>query len=66
MRASMPADDYCFVGGLDAAGWVLGALDPDESVRFQAHLDRVILIRPAIFARHERDVMTRSAAWRCS
>lgn len=50
----------------DLAGWALGALDRDESKRFQAHLDRVILIRPAKFARHERDAMTRSAAWRCS
>ena len=23
----------------DIAGWVLGALDPDESERFQAHLE---------------------------
>jgi hypothetical protein len=38
----MPADDYCADGGLDAAdtaGWVPGALDPDESERFQAHPD---------------------------
>jgi anti-sigma factor RsiW len=34
----MPADDYCAVGGLDAAGWVLDALDPDETERFAGHL----------------------------
>jgi anti-sigma factor RsiW len=34
----MPADDYCAVGGLDAAGWVLGALDPGDAERFAQHL----------------------------
>lgn len=34
----MPADDYCAVGGLDAAGWVLGALDPGDTGRFAQHL----------------------------
>ncbi len=34
----MPADDYCAVGWLDAAGWVLGALDPGDAERFARHL----------------------------
>jgi anti-sigma factor RsiW len=34
----MPADDYCAVGGLDAAGWVLGALDPGDAKHFAQHL----------------------------
>jgi anti-sigma factor RsiW len=34
----MPADDYCSVGGPDAAGWVLGALDPGDAERFARHL----------------------------
>ena len=34
----MPADDYCAVGGLDTAGWVLGALDPGDAERFGQHL----------------------------
>lgn len=34
----MPADDYCAVGGLDAAGWVLSALDPGDAERFARHL----------------------------
>jgi anti-sigma factor RsiW len=34
----MPADDYCAVGELDAAGWVLGALDPGDAERFAQHL----------------------------
>jgi anti-sigma factor RsiW len=34
----MPADDYCAVGGLDAAGWVLDALDPGDAGRFARHL----------------------------
>lgn len=35
----MPADDYCAAaGGLDAAGWVLGALDPGDAERFAGHL----------------------------
>jgi hypothetical protein len=34
----MPADDYCAAGGLDAAGWVLGALDPGDAERFAQHL----------------------------
>jgi hypothetical protein len=34
----MPADDYCAVGGLDAAGWVLEALDPGDAERFAQHL----------------------------
>jgi anti-sigma factor RsiW len=34
----MPADDCCAVGGLDAAGWVLGALDPGDAERFAQHL----------------------------
>jgi anti-sigma factor RsiW len=34
----MPADDYCAAGGLDAAGWVLGALDPGDAERFARHL----------------------------
>jgi hypothetical protein len=34
----MPADDYCAVGGLDAAGWVLGALDSGDAERFAQHL----------------------------
>jgi anti-sigma factor RsiW len=33
----MPADDYCAVAGLDAAGWVLGALDPGDAERFAQH-----------------------------
>jgi hypothetical protein len=36
--ASMPADDYCAVGGPDAAGWVLRALDPGDAERFAQHL----------------------------
>lgn len=34
----MPADDNCAVGGLDAAGWVLDALDPGDAERFARHL----------------------------
>jgi Putative zinc-finger len=34
----MPADDYCAAGGLDAAGWVLRALDPGDAERFAQHL----------------------------
>jgi anti-sigma factor RsiW len=34
----MPADDCCTVRGLDAAGWVLGALDPGDAERFAQHL----------------------------
>jgi anti-sigma factor RsiW len=34
----MPADDRCAAGGLDAAGWVLGALDPGDAERFGRHL----------------------------
>lgn len=34
----MPADDCCAVRGLDAAGWVLGALDPGDAERFARHL----------------------------
>lgn len=37
-RASKPADVYCAVGGLDAAGWVLDALDPVDAERFAWHL----------------------------
>jgi hypothetical protein len=37
-RASMPADDYCAVGGLDPAGWVLRVLDPGDAERFARHL----------------------------
>jgi hypothetical protein len=36
--ATMPADGCCAVGGLDAAGWVLGALDPGDAERFARHL----------------------------
>ncbi len=35
----MPAADYCAAAGrLDAAGWVLGALDPGDAERFAEHL----------------------------
>jgi hypothetical protein len=35
----LPADDYCAEAGrLDAAGWVLDALDPGDDERFTAHL----------------------------
>ena len=34
----MPADDCCAVGGPDAAGWVLDALDPGDTERFARHL----------------------------
>jgi anti-sigma factor RsiW len=34
----MPAEDHCAAGGLDAAGWVLGALDPGDSEQFARHL----------------------------
>jgi hypothetical protein len=34
----MPADEYCAVGGLDAAGWVLRALEPGDAERFAQHL----------------------------
>jgi anti-sigma factor RsiW len=35
----MPVDDYCAdAGQLDAAGWVLGALDPGDAERFAEHL----------------------------
>jgi anti-sigma factor RsiW len=34
----MPADDCCAACGLDAAGWVLGALDPGDAERFAQHL----------------------------
>jgi len=34
----MPADDHCAAGGLDAAGWVLGALDPGDAGQFARHL----------------------------
>ena len=34
----MLADDYCAAGGLDAAGWVLRALDPGDAERFAQHL----------------------------
>jgi hypothetical protein len=34
----MPTDDYCAVGGLDAAGWVLSALGPADAERFGQHL----------------------------
>jgi hypothetical protein len=34
-----PPDDYCsHAGQLDAAGWVLDALEPDDAERFSAHL----------------------------
>jgi Putative zinc-finger len=34
-----PPDDYCrHAGRLDAAGWVLDALEPDDAERFSAHL----------------------------
>jgi|GEM_PF-3775053 len=48
MRASMPADDYCAVGGLDAAGWVLGALDPGYAERFAQHLPTCRACRLAV------------------
>jgi hypothetical protein len=48
----------------DVAGLVLGALDPVSQSVPRRHV--FILIRPAKFARHERGVMTRSAAWPCS
>jgi hypothetical protein len=35
----LPPDDYCsHAGRLDAAGWVLDALEPDDAERFSAHL----------------------------
>jgi anti-sigma factor RsiW len=35
----MPADDYCAdAGQFDAAGWVVGALDPGDAERFAEHL----------------------------
>ena len=34
----MPEHDYCAAGGPDAAGWVLGALDPGDAERFARHL----------------------------
>jgi hypothetical protein len=34
----MPADDRCAAGGVNAAGWVLGALDPADAERFARHL----------------------------
>jgi hypothetical protein len=37
-RAPVRADDYCAAGGPDAAGWVLGALDPGDAERFAQHL----------------------------
>ncbi len=34
-----PPDDYCSQAGqLDAAGWALDALEPDDAERFSAHL----------------------------
>ena len=48
MRASVPADDYCPVGGLDAAGWVLGALDPGDAERFAQHLPTCRACRLAV------------------
>jgi anti-sigma factor RsiW len=34
----MPADGQCAASELDAAGWVLGALDPGDAERFARHL----------------------------
>ena len=35
----LPADDYCAgAGRLDAAGWVLDALEPGDDEHFTAHL----------------------------
>jgi hypothetical protein len=44
----MPADDYCAGGGLDAAGWVLGALDPGDAERFAQHLPTCRACRLAV------------------
>jgi anti-sigma factor RsiW len=44
----MPADDYCAAGGLDAAGWVLGALDPGDAERFAQHLPTCRACRLAV------------------
>ena len=44
----MPADDYCAVGGLDAAGWVLGALEPGDAERFAQHLPACRACRLAV------------------
>jgi hypothetical protein len=38
-KRALPPDDYCsHAGRLDAAGWVLDALEPDGAKRFSAHL----------------------------
>ena len=45
---SMPDRDVLHVGHPDAAGWVLGALDPDEAERFKAHLESCDDCRAAV------------------
>jgi anti-sigma factor RsiW len=38
-EGATPPDDYCArAGRLDAAGWVLGALDLEDAERFAQHL----------------------------
>lgn len=44
----MPADEYCAAGGLDAAGWVLGALDPGDAERFARHLSSCRLCQQTV------------------
>jgi anti-sigma factor RsiW len=44
----MPADDYCIAGGPDAAGWVLGALDPGDAECFAQHLPTCRACRLAV------------------